>query len=160
MAEEESYQGREKTFYQKIFKKLNIVLKSKHRLQFLDDCIDLKIVPQTLQVKPSKNEASQKSLIWNNYVNLAMSTSIKNLKIARKDAKVVLEFEENNYSELLMNIIPKFSESEKLHFKKLSENTKAKINQRLKKNIRKNWDISSLFTIFHQMSLEYRVLKR
>ena len=32
-----------------------------YRLRFLEDCIDLKIVPQTLQVKPPKNEASQKS---------------------------------------------------------------------------------------------------
>ena len=61
MAEKRTDQVREKTIYQLIFKKITVILKSKHRLKFLEDCIDLKIVPQTLQVKPPKNEASQKS---------------------------------------------------------------------------------------------------
>ena len=59
MAERKTTQEREKTIYHNILKKLTIFLKSKHRLKFLDDCINLKIVPQTLQVKPPKNEASQ-----------------------------------------------------------------------------------------------------
>ena len=133
MAEGKTYQGSEKTFYHKLFKKLNVILKAKHRLKFLSDCIDLQIVPPTLQVKPPKNEASQKSLIWNNYVNLATSTSMKNLKIAHKDAEAILRFEENKYSEFLMNIIPKCSVSEKMQIRKFDENIKAKINQRLKR---------------------------
>ena len=100
MAENKTNQEREKTIFQKILKKLTIVLKATHRLKFLSDCIDLKIVPPTLQVNPPKNEASQQSTTWNEYVNLANSTSLKNLKIAQKDAKSLLSVEENNYSEL------------------------------------------------------------
>ena len=73
------------------------MLKAKHRLWFLDKCVDLRIVPQTLQVKPPKNDASQYNSTWNNYLNLATSTSMKNLKIARTDAKAILHQEMNNY---------------------------------------------------------------
>ena len=69
MAEEgKTNQGKEKTIHQTILKKMTLILKAKHRLWFLDKCIDLRIVPQTLQVKPPKNDASQKSTTWNNYV--------------------------------------------------------------------------------------------
>ena len=107
-----------KTIYQNIFKKLNTILKAKHRLHFLNNCIDLKIVPHTLQVKPPKNETSQKRSLYNNYVNLANSTSLKNLKIAQKDAQTALNNEENSYSDFLKKIIPKFNETEKSNLRK------------------------------------------
>ena len=105
MAEEgKTNQGKEKTIHQTILKKMTLILKAKHRLWFLDKCIDLRIVPQTLQVKPPKNDASQKSTTWNNYVNLATSTSMKNLKIARTDAETILNNETENYNKFLQKV--------------------------------------------------------
>ena len=133
MAEEgKTEQVKERTIFQTILKKTTLILKAKHRLWFLDKCIDLKIVPQTLQVKPPKNEASQKNISWNNYVNLATSTSMKNLKIARTDADAILTQEKNNYEDFLQKAVARLSQTEKLSIKKFDEKFKAKINQKLK----------------------------
>ena len=122
MAEEvKTDQVKEKTIFQTILKQTSVILKAKHRLWFLDKCIDLKIVPQTLQVKPPKNEASQKSTTWNNYVNLATSTSMKNLKIARTDAEIILTKEKNNYNDFLQKVIVELNQAEKLNLKKFDE---------------------------------------
>ena len=139
MAEEEkTNQGKEKTIHQTILKKMTLILKAKHRLWFLDKCIDLRIVPQTLQVKPPKNDASQKSTTWNNYVNIAASTSMKNLKIARTDAKTILNNETDNYNEFLQKVLVKLSQAEKLSLKNFDKKFKTKINQKLKENTSRN----------------------
>ena len=71
-----------------VLKKLSTIIKMKQRLDFLSKCYDLKIVPETLKVKPPQHKASQSPVTWNNYVNLAQSTSIKNPEICTKRCRI------------------------------------------------------------------------
>ena len=58
------------------------------RSLFLTQCLQFKVIPETLKSKPPRSQSSQFSSTQNNYKNLAISTSLKNLRFAQKDAKM------------------------------------------------------------------------
>ena len=108
-----------------VLKKINTIVKMKQRLNFLSKCCDLRIVPETLKVKPPQNNASQSNITWNNYVNLANSTSIKNLKFAKKDVELALTIEEKNFQDFLQKILVESNdEEEKIHLINFIKNSK------------------------------------
>ena len=88
-----------------VLKNINTIVKMKYRLDFLLKCYDLRLVPETLKVKPPQNKACQNNTTWNNFVNLAKSTSVKNLKFAKKDAELALIAEETNFQDFLQIIL-------------------------------------------------------
>ena len=91
----------------------------KHRLKFLSKCYDLGIVPETLKVKPPQNNACQNNSTRNNYITLANSTSMKNLKYAKNDVEITLIAEETNFQEYLQRFLLTFNKYEKSHLKNL-----------------------------------------
>ena len=110
-----------------VLKNISKIFKMKQRLNFLSKCCDLKIVPETLKVKPPQNNANQSKITWNNYVNLAKSTSIKNLKFAKNDAEVALTLEETNFQEFLQEVLDQSNNEENLRLSDFIKNSKTKI---------------------------------
>ena len=91
--------------YRLISKKLQRQITTVERHKFFQACLRHKVVPQTLQVKapagsPSANETTQ-----NLYKNAAISSSIKNLTIAIRDAKIDIQTEKDNFSSFVQDLI-------------------------------------------------------
>ena len=98
------------------------------RVLFLTQCLEFKLIPETLKIKPPRSQASQFSSTQNNYKNVAFSTSLKNLKIALNDAKMALADEQNSFDLFLR------SNTKDLSFIKAS---KAKLTKKLKLHYKK-----------------------
>ena len=104
----------------------------KQRLNFLSKCCDLKLVPDTLKVKPPQNMASQNKTTWKNYVNLAQSTSIINLRFAKKDVQQSLTSEEINFHDMIQNILTEPTNEQKLQLNTFIRNSRKKVQHREK----------------------------
>ena len=111
-----------------VFKTVQNFVKLQMRSLFLTQCLQFKVVPETLKSKPPRSQSSQFSSTQNNYKNLAISTSLKNLRFAQKDAKMALAAEEVSFDTFLR------SNSNNLSFIKSS---KSKITKKLKLHYKK-----------------------
>ena len=111
-----------------VFKTVQNFVKLQMRSLFLTQCLEFKVVPETLKSKPPRSQSSQFSSTQNNYKNLAISTSLKNLRFAQKDAKMALAAEKVSFDTFLR------SNSNNLNFIKSS---KSKITKKLKLHYKK-----------------------
>ena len=99
---------------------------------FLSKCYDLRLVPETLKVKPPQNKACQNNTTWNNFVNLAKSTSVKNLKFAKKDVELALIAEETNFQDFLQKILAESNDEEEVQLSNFIKQSTTKIRQKEK----------------------------
>ena len=91
--------------YRLISKKLQRQITATEREKFFQSCLKNKVVPQTLQVKAPAGSPSTNQTTQNLYKNAAISSSIKNLTIAIKDARVDKIKENVEFSSFVKDLV-------------------------------------------------------
>ena len=75
------------TQQRQLLKLLEKLHQAESRAWFLNKCLESKIAPATLHVKPPQNGASARPDTQNRFRNYAHHTSSQNVKVALQDAK-------------------------------------------------------------------------
>lgn len=125
--------------YRHVLKKISNLIKMEQRMIFLSRCIKFKVTPETLKIKPPRNSACKNSTTWNNYTNLAKSSSLKNVSFAKKDVEISLKNEKTNFQNFMKIFLDELNHEEKKqvnnlltrHSKKIHNFEKHKYDKKL-----------------------------
>ena len=97
------------SLYRKISRQLEKLETSIGREKFFGQCLGNKLIPATLRVKPPAVHTSVNAKTKNLYMNAATSSSLRNVYIAHKDAKIETKKANEDFTSFLNTTISESS---------------------------------------------------